>query len=223
MKSPPKPDYLARPKPPRANGYGNYKYGTPTRSSAYLKNREGSQSRNRYSSGYKRSSSRGILDRPFDHRSSYFRAGATQGYEGKNTNSGNSRLGYGGRGSLRRAGFHNRSHSNANLRDRFLDLDIQRRVHEYSTMPINFKNLRKFDFDFERIEREEKVNKSMTKLAESLLEISKCIKNSLAYMRVDDMVKSRFSMVSRNYEFAEKDYNKYKLEVESQLNEISCL
>lgn len=50
----------------------------------------------------------------------------------------------------------------------------------------------------------------MKNIAKSLLQMAKCVKESITHLKSGELGKAKFSLLSKEWEFAEMDYSKYK-------------
>lgn len=58
-------------------------------------------------------------------------------------------------------------------------------------------------------ETEEEINQDIKNLAKSLLQMAKCVKESINHLKNEDLSKAKFALISREWEFAEMDYAKH--------------
>jgi len=76
--------------------------------------------------------------------------------------------------------------------------------------PVIYKNLEKEGFSMKTIEKEEKINEDMIKMGKALITLCKCIKESIGFLKIHDFGRAKFSLVSKQWEFAEMDWEKFK-------------
>jgi hypothetical protein len=104
--------------------------------------------------------------------------------------------------------------SGAKFRRSFSSKRILKGNSENFSQPVEYKNLKKFGFDIGDIKKEEKINEDMIQLGKALTTLCKCVKESLEYLKINEFGKAKFSLVSRNWEYAELDWEKYKRKLE---------
>ena len=86
----------------------------------------------------------------------------------------------------------------------------------FSNYKPQFKVLAAEGLSIETFEKEEEVNSDMSVVAKSLLQMCKCVKESLAYLKTNDIGRAKFSVISREWEFAEMDFEKHSAKLKDE-------
>lgn len=77
------------------------------------------------------------------------------------------------------------------------------------TYKPHFKALEPYNISIETFDKEGEVNGDITIVAKSLLQMCKSVKESLSHLRCNDLGRAKFSLISREWEFAEMDFEKH--------------
>lgn len=80
--------------------------------------------------------------------------------------------------------------------------------HDVNYKP-QFKALAPYEISIETFEKEGEINGDITIVAKSLLQMCKCVKDSLTHLKNNEIGRAKFSLISREWEFSELDFEKH--------------
>lgn len=87
------------------------------------------------------------------------------------------------------------------------------KVYQSSSVPQfkpEFRELVHHGITVKTFETEEEINQDIKNIAKSLLQMAKCVKESITHLKSEELGRAKFSLISKEWEFAEMDYSKHR-------------